>query len=868
MRKYYLFFIALMLVASVVNAADRYSVATGNWSSTGTWSATSGGASGATAPVAGDNVFIEGGFTVTVSSTVACTNLTVGTATNGFLVVGNSGTVRTITVSGNVSIASTGSITISNNTATHSLIIGGNLSNAGIFDMQLDGNSNCNVTFNGAANQTVSGTGATTEFNGITINNTGGVNDNIVEVTASNFTTAVDFLTLTDGILKLSGTFAFSNDFFSAGSYNINANSGLWLNNPNVTITGQGGSPNIDGSIRITAGTYNVGNSAGNSLDMDNGSSFTMEGGTMNIAARFQAIAADAITFNMSNGTLNLVTVSTMNNTNRCFQISSASSSFTMSGGTIVIEEANTGTGGDYENLAGTVSITGGTVQFGNANTGSGTVDDFDIIGASQFPSFAIVDNGTSVPTVTLGSGITLIGGLTINSGTSLLANGQSISLTGSLTNNGTFTLGTQTTTFNGAAAQTIGGTTATAFSSLTINNTTGGVALSQDISVAGTMTFTSGVVTSSSTNTLTINDGATVTGASNASYVDGQMSKRGNDNFTFPVGDPLGSYHPCRLDNTGGANGDEYIAEYFRGPALSLSPGGIAAGSGLYAVSHCEYWRVGRVAGAADVTVEVSWTTDSPCPTPSTPYVTSLTGIRLAWLDLSNEWNIAPGTPVAASGGTGAGFVSNSAIASIPGNFTYFTLGNVEANQNPLPVKIGSIKAYEKANGVQLDWTAFTEINLDKYIIERSADGRHFTAIGDVAAFNSPNESRYGFFDPSPLAGVSFYRLRNLDIDGRSDYSKIVRVDLGGKGGLINVYPNPAPSGTFISYNGNLAKGNYTARIFNASGQQVWVQKFSHSGGAINQTIQLPASVRPGMHNLQLDNEGTKVATRSFMVQ
>ena len=56
-------------------AADRYSVATGNWNATTTWSATSGGVSGASVPVAGDNVFIEGGYTVNVNVASACTNL-------------------------------------------------------------------------------------------------------------------------------------------------------------------------------------------------------------------------------------------------------------------------------------------------------------------------------------------------------------------------------------------------------------------------------------------------------------------------------------------------------------------------------------------------------------------------------------------------------------------------------------------------------------------------------------------------------------------------------------------------------------------------------------------------------------------------
>ena len=57
----------VVLIGLYVNAATRYSVASGNWTSTSTWSATSGGAGGASVPIAGDLVIIEGSFEVTIS---------------------------------------------------------------------------------------------------------------------------------------------------------------------------------------------------------------------------------------------------------------------------------------------------------------------------------------------------------------------------------------------------------------------------------------------------------------------------------------------------------------------------------------------------------------------------------------------------------------------------------------------------------------------------------------------------------------------------------------------------------------------------------------------------------------------------------
>jgi len=77
----FLTLILLLVFTTYVNAASRYSIATGNWNSTSTWSASSGGSGGASIPVAGDAVIIEGGFTVTVTATALCATVTFPTAT-------------------------------------------------------------------------------------------------------------------------------------------------------------------------------------------------------------------------------------------------------------------------------------------------------------------------------------------------------------------------------------------------------------------------------------------------------------------------------------------------------------------------------------------------------------------------------------------------------------------------------------------------------------------------------------------------------------------------------------------------------------------------------------------------------------------
>ncbi|MBK9055643.1 MAG: hypothetical protein IPL78_33510 [Chloroflexi bacterium] len=158
-----------------------------------------------------------------------------------------------------------------------------------------------------------------------------------------------------------------------------------------------------------------------------------------------------------------------------------------MSSGSITIVDPHSGTGGgEAINLAsgaGTKSFTGGTFFIGDgSSTTAGSTDGFDIItGGLTLPNLTINNQGggTNRFARLATNPLTLNGSLTIENGGELQANSQNITLAGNWANSGTFTSGTQTTTFNGSTAQTISCSSATAFSTLVINN---GSALSSSL--------------------------------------------------------------------------------------------------------------------------------------------------------------------------------------------------------------------------------------------------------------------------------------------------------------------------------------------------------------------------------------------------
>lgn len=109
------------------------------------------------------------------------------------------------------------------------------------------------------------------------------------------------------------------------------------------------------------------------------------------------------------------------------------------------------------------------------------------------------------------------------------------------------------------------------------------------------------------------------------------------------------------------------------------------------------------------------------------------------------------------------------------------------------LPIKLSYFNGMFSEGKVKLSWATSTEENFEKFEIERSSDGFIFEKMGEVkgAGFNTYQQNDYSFADQSPVIGKNYYRLKNLDLNGTFDYSKIIRVDVNTSRSII-LYPNP----------------------------------------------------------------------------
>jgi len=108
------------------------------------------------------------------------------------------------------------------------------------------------------------------------------------------------------------------------------------------------------------------------------------------------------------------------------------------------------------------------------------------------------------------------------------------------------------------------------------------------------------------------------------------------------------------------------------------------------------------------------------------------------------------------------------------------------------LPVNLLSFTAAPVKNTNVLNWVTANEINNAGFNVQRSSSGLGFTNIGYVAANNSNAANIYNFTDAAPLNGNNYYRLAQLDKDGKTHYSKIVVLKQQA-GMQVSVSPNPA---------------------------------------------------------------------------
>lgn len=601
--------------------------------------------------------------------------------------------------------------------------------------------------------------------------------------------------------------------------------------------------PSLGATVTINnAVTLNTANVSINSLTIAAGKSFNLNGDTLTIAG------GGSLT---NNGTL------------------------TSALGTVVFSGAGTVTGnctfynlniggglalGTADSVLGTFRINAGgylssnAINYGNASTlnyytgstyGRGT--EWSATTGAGYPFNVKISNATTLDlgansgaaiarqiagslTVDAGSALTMnavanpmsasltINGSVTNNGTITLSGsfGGDLAIKGDITNNGTFTPNSRAVQVNGAAVQTIGGTSPLSLDYFTVNNTAG-VALAQSVTINNQIDLTNGVLTIGSNN-LSLAAGAIVNGTPSSARMivatgTGQVRKyfSAQGSFTFPVGNAGASaaYTPVRVALAGGT----YAANAYVAVNLTTSkhPQNTSAANYLK-----RYWSVAsaNISGYTD-TVTAYYVTGDVAGTES-----GITGgeyTNLSWTPFSTVNTSTHSFSGSSSsfgdftGGEAASMNTVPYVSVASGSWKNPATWNI----NALPPSGARVTI---ANDVTLDTNATVSvltINSGKTLTASDGNARVLTVVaGDSLIVNgtlSAGNGTIAFAGNGTVTGT--VTLNNVTIAGGVNFGTAATVSgilSINSGGYINTNPPYYGSGATLKYNTGGTYGRY----------------------------------------------------------
>lgn len=172
-----------------------------------------------------------------------------------------------------------------------------------------------------------------------------------------------------------------------------------------------------------------------------------------------------------------------------------------------------------------------------------------------------------------------------------------------------------------------------------------------------------------------------------------------------------------------------------------------------------------------------------------------------------------------------------------------------------PLPIELSSFTGKNtECNTIVLNWETASEKNNDYMEVLRSREGTEFVSVGKVQGANKPSGASYSFVDDKGLKeGVKyFYRLKQVDFDGRIEFFDIISVHNECEGLIksFSIHPNPAIEKVFVSLVGFNENDEVTLMVTNAIGEKV----MTVNNALINDPNEIKLNNLPaGIYNIKI---------------
>ena len=181
-----------------------------------------------------------------------------------------------------------------------------------------------------------------------------------------------------------------------------------------------------------------------------------------------------------------------------------------------------------------------------------------------------------------------------------------------------------------------------------------------------------------------------------------------------------------------------------------------------------------------------------------------------------------------------------------------------------PLPVSLLSFSGYKDGFRNQLRWVTASELNNSGFEVQRSTDGQNYEPIGFVNSLavggNSQTQLKYNFTDANPNGLKQYYRLKQMDIDGRSTLSNILLIqgDKPSAFEIASVYPNPSRGQVTVLLNAPDNK-SVTIRLIDLGGRVLQTRQVNVLAG--NNSIPFDISnLAKGQYLISVGEKSVKV--------
>lgn len=374
------------------------------------------------------------------------------------------------------------------------------------------------------------------------------------------------------------------------------------------------------------------------------------------------------------------------------------------------------------------------------------------------------------------------------NSGNMQIHAGARVGFFGDLENNGSFIDEGEMVSFNGSAGQAISGSSGCTFRKMVVNNSDG-VVMQQSVTVSDTLELTEGA--------LDLNSGTLILSRSSADAIhrtNGYILSEKTDFgsrvkwnigsnpgvYNFPFGSSNGSYIPVTIEVSAGNIGNVTVSTYHTAynnlplpsPVTTLMSSGVDNSPNVVD----RFWKVSSDVPGATAKLSITATPEE------TGTISGLNAQR--WDTAANHWDDLLAGQI------------NTYTSSTTSNTEIGGIWALVGSGTSLPVELLEFIAIAGKDHVDLIWETASETNNDFFTVEKTTDFENFrvVAIADGAG-NSNRLMNYSAIDRDPFAGISYYRLKQTDFNGKYEYSDYRAVEFKNEITDIKVYPNPTTS-------------------------------------------------------------------------